>query len=41
MQGYTFLIFLCTVKRGDRIAQLVCEKICYPNLLEQEVNVTS
>ncbi|XP_003969884.2 deoxyuridine 5'-triphosphate nucleotidohydrolase, mitochondrial isoform X2 [Takifugu rubripes] len=23
------------VKKGDRIAQLVCEKICYPELLEQ------
>lgn len=41
MQGDTFLIFLCTVKKGDRIAQLVCERICYPDLLEQTVNVTS
>ncbi|XP_029353261.1 deoxyuridine 5'-triphosphate nucleotidohydrolase, mitochondrial isoform X2 [Echeneis naucrates] len=24
------------VKKGDRIAQLVCEKICYPDLVEQE-----
>ncbi|KAF7682634.1 Deoxyuridine 5'-triphosphate nucleotidohydrolase [Astathelohania contejeani] len=24
------------VKRGDRIAQLICEKILYPNLLEVE-----
>ncbi|CAF99850.1 unnamed protein product [Tetraodon nigroviridis] len=23
------------VKKGDRVAQLVCEKICYPDLLEQ------
>uniref|UniRef100_A0A3B4FR10 Deoxyuridine 5'-triphosphate nucleotidohydrolase n=1 Tax=Pundamilia nyererei TaxID=303518 RepID=A0A3B4FR10_9CICH len=26
------------VKKGDRVAQLVCEKICYPDLVEQEVN---
>ncbi|XP_030581681.1 deoxyuridine 5'-triphosphate nucleotidohydrolase, mitochondrial isoform X2 [Archocentrus centrarchus] len=24
------------VKKGDRVAQLVCEKICYPDLVEQE-----
>ncbi|XP_034050096.1 deoxyuridine 5'-triphosphate nucleotidohydrolase, mitochondrial [Thalassophryne amazonica] len=24
------------VKKGDRVAQLVCEKICYPELQEQE-----
>uniref|UniRef100_A0A3P8U8U5 Deoxyuridine 5'-triphosphate nucleotidohydrolase n=1 Tax=Amphiprion percula TaxID=161767 RepID=A0A3P8U8U5_AMPPE len=24
------------VKKGDRVAQLVCEKICYPDLEEQE-----
>ncbi|KAG7233648.1 hypothetical protein INR49_006762 [Caranx melampygus] len=24
------------VKKGDRVAQLVCEKICYPNLVELE-----
>ncbi|XP_068169644.1 deoxyuridine 5'-triphosphate nucleotidohydrolase, mitochondrial isoform X2 [Antennarius striatus] len=24
------------VKKGDRIAQLVCERICYPDLVEQE-----
>uniref|UniRef100_A0A1A7WMG3 Deoxyuridine 5'-triphosphate nucleotidohydrolase n=1 Tax=Iconisemion striatum TaxID=60296 RepID=A0A1A7WMG3_9TELE len=24
------------VKKGDRIAQLVCEKICYPDLVEEE-----
>ncbi|XP_015231101.1 deoxyuridine 5'-triphosphate nucleotidohydrolase, mitochondrial isoform X2 [Cyprinodon tularosa] len=24
------------VKKGDRIAQLVCEKICYPALVEEE-----
>ncbi|KAM6942592.1 deoxyuridine 5'-triphosphate nucleotidohydrolase, mitochondrial [Xenentodon cancila] len=24
------------VKKGDRVAQLVCEKICYPDLMEQE-----
>ncbi|XP_028256781.1 deoxyuridine 5'-triphosphate nucleotidohydrolase, mitochondrial isoform X1 [Parambassis ranga] len=23
------------VKKGDRVAQLVCEKICYPDLVEQ------
>ncbi|XP_070685946.1 deoxyuridine 5'-triphosphate nucleotidohydrolase, mitochondrial isoform X1 [Pempheris klunzingeri] len=23
------------VKKGDRVAQLVCERICYPDLLEQ------
>lgn len=38
VQGYTFLIFLCAVKKGDRVAQLVCEKICYPDLQEQMVN---
>uniref|UniRef100_A0A8D3DAL8 Deoxyuridine 5'-triphosphate nucleotidohydrolase n=1 Tax=Scophthalmus maximus TaxID=52904 RepID=A0A8D3DAL8_SCOMX len=25
------------VKKGDRVAQLVCERICYPDLEEQEV----
>uniref|UniRef100_A0A3P9JRJ7 Deoxyuridine 5'-triphosphate nucleotidohydrolase n=1 Tax=Oryzias latipes TaxID=8090 RepID=A0A3P9JRJ7_ORYLA len=25
------------VKKGDRVAQLVCERICYPELEEQEV----
>lgn len=34
----TFLILLCAVKKGDRVAQLVCEKICYPDLQEQMVN---
>lgn len=30
------------MKKGDRIAQLVCERICYPDLVELEVrNVTS
>ncbi|XP_069030074.1 deoxyuridine 5'-triphosphate nucleotidohydrolase, mitochondrial isoform X1 [Embiotoca jacksoni] len=24
------------VKKGDRVAQLVCERICYPDLVEQE-----
>ncbi|XP_047436007.1 deoxyuridine 5'-triphosphate nucleotidohydrolase, mitochondrial isoform X1 [Mugil cephalus] len=24
------------VKKGDRVAQLVCERICYPDLMEQE-----
>ncbi|KAM9409051.1 deoxyuridine 5'-triphosphate nucleotidohydrolase, mitochondrial [Pholidichthys leucotaenia] len=24
------------VKKGDRVAQLVCEKICYPDLVEQD-----
>ncbi|KAF7212415.1 deoxyuridine 5'-triphosphate nucleotidohydrolase, mitochondrial isoform X1 [Nothobranchius furzeri] len=24
------------VKKGDRVAQLVCEKICYPDLVEEE-----
>ncbi|TNN31204.1 Deoxyuridine 5'-triphosphate nucleotidohydrolase [Liparis tanakae] len=24
------------VKRGDRVAQLVCERICYPELVEQQ-----
>ncbi|KAM4593990.1 deoxyuridine 5'-triphosphate nucleotidohydrolase, mitochondrial isoform 1-T1 [Odontesthes bonariensis] len=24
------------VKKGDRVAQLVCERICYPDLIEQE-----
>ncbi|XP_039901313.1 deoxyuridine 5'-triphosphate nucleotidohydrolase, mitochondrial isoform X1 [Simochromis diagramma] len=24
------------VKKGNRVAQLVCEKICYPDLVEQE-----
>ncbi|XP_037531021.1 deoxyuridine 5'-triphosphate nucleotidohydrolase-like [Nematolebias whitei] len=24
------------VKRGDRVAQLVCEKICYPDLVEEQ-----
>ncbi|XP_054626445.1 deoxyuridine 5'-triphosphate nucleotidohydrolase, mitochondrial isoform X2 [Dunckerocampus dactyliophorus] len=24
------------VKKGDRVAQLVCEKICYPDLVEQK-----
>ncbi|XP_076023734.1 deoxyuridine 5'-triphosphate nucleotidohydrolase, mitochondrial [Genypterus blacodes] len=24
------------VKKGDRVAQLVCERICYPELLEQK-----
>lgn len=26
------------VKKGDRVAQLVCEKICYPDLEELEVS---
>uniref|UniRef100_A0A8C5E3W0 Deoxyuridine 5'-triphosphate nucleotidohydrolase n=1 Tax=Gouania willdenowi TaxID=441366 RepID=A0A8C5E3W0_GOUWI len=26
------------VKKGDRVAQLVCERICYPELMEEEVN---
>uniref|UniRef100_A0A3Q4I173 Deoxyuridine 5'-triphosphate nucleotidohydrolase n=1 Tax=Neolamprologus brichardi TaxID=32507 RepID=A0A3Q4I173_NEOBR len=24
------------VKKGDRVAQLVCERICYPDLVQQE-----
>ncbi|KAF6732611.1 Deoxyuridine 5'-triphosphate nucleotidohydrolase [Oryzias melastigma] len=28
------------VKKGDRVAQLVCERICYPELEEQEVKST-
>ncbi|XP_028984658.1 deoxyuridine 5'-triphosphate nucleotidohydrolase, mitochondrial isoform X2 [Betta splendens] len=24
------------VRKGDRVAQLLCEKICYPDLVEQE-----
>lgn len=32
------LVLLLTVKKGDRVAQLVCEKICYPDLVEEEVN---
>lgn len=31
-----FLVCL-TVKKGDRVAQLVCEKICYPELVEEKV----
>lgn len=26
-----------TVNRGDRIAQLICEKIAYPDILESKV----
>lgn len=33
-----YLLFLFPVKKGDRVAQLVCEKICYPELEEQKVN---
>jgi hypothetical protein len=30
-----------TVKKGDKIAQLICEKIMYPALLEvEELNTT-
>ncbi|XP_029284644.1 deoxyuridine 5'-triphosphate nucleotidohydrolase, mitochondrial isoform X2 [Cottoperca gobio] len=25
------------IKKGDRVAQLVCERICYPDLVEQEM----
>lgn len=32
---------LCPVKKGDRVAQLVCEKICYPDLQEQMVNLVT
>ena len=31
--------FLCAVKRGDRIAQLICERIHTPELEEMEVHV--
>lgn len=34
------LVFLLAVKKGDRVAQLVCERICYPELEEQEVKST-
>lgn len=30
--------FLFPVKKGDRVAQLVCERICYPDIVEQQVN---
>lgn len=30
-------LFVFPVKKGDRVAQLVCERICYPDLEEQEV----
>lgn len=26
-----------SVKKGDRVAQLVCERICYPDLMEEQV----
>lgn len=26
-----------SVKKGDRVAQLVCERICYPDLQELKV----
>lgn len=29
------------IEEGDRVAQLICEKICYPEIIELEViNVT-
>lgn len=36
MNESNFLVCL-TVKKGDRVAQLVCEKICYPELVEEKV----
>ena len=36
-----YFIFVCPVKKGDRVAQLVCEKICYPDLLEQKVHLVT
>lgn len=35
-----FLVFCSSVKKGDRIAQLICERICYPDLEELEVCLT-
>ncbi len=29
---------LSAVKKGERIAQLICERICYPELQELQVN---
>lgn len=28
-----------TVNRGDRVAQLICEKISYPEIAESEVSI--
>ena len=30
-----------TVRRGDRVAQLICEKISYPDLEEEKENLSS
>lgn len=38
LQLLSLLPFLFSVKKGDRIAQLVCERICYPDIVEQQVN---
>ena len=35
----TLYAFLCAVKKGDRIAQLICERIYAPELEELEVHV--
>lgn len=38
LQLLSLPLFLFPVKKGDRVAQLVCERICYPDLVEQQVN---
>ncbi|MBN3282070.1 DUT protein, partial [Polyodon spathula] len=34
---FNHFIFIC-IKKGDRVAQLICEKICYPELQECEAS---
>jgi dUTPase len=31
----------CLVKKGDRIAQLICERIAYPRLEECQVSLVT
>ncbi|MBN3277008.1 DUT protein, partial [Polyodon spathula] len=36
--GVVLFNFSKEIKKGDRIAQLICEKICYPELQEHEAS---